>query len=131
MIEMVDASGYISRFLEMQIKDSLCLKRVHFDIALVRLLTVTSANASSNPKLATAGSGDVLTGLIAALLAQGWPAEAALPAAVHLHGAAADRLAATGIGPIGLTAGELIDSARCCLNQSITNQTSHHVPETF
>ncbi|MDR1933991.1 MAG: NAD(P)H-hydrate dehydratase [Candidatus Accumulibacter sp.] len=76
-----------------------------------------SINTSGNPGLATAGSGDVLTGMIAALLAQGWPARQALPAAVHLHGLAADRLAARGIGPMGLTAGELIDSARDCLNQ--------------
>ena len=74
-------------------------------------------NGTGNPGLATAGSGDVLTGIVAALLAQGWPAEAALPAAVHLHGAAADQLVAEGIGPIGLTAGELIDAARACLNR--------------
>jgi hydroxyethylthiazole kinase-like uncharacterized protein yjeF len=76
-----------------------------------------SINTSGNPGLATAGSGDVLTGLVTALLAQGWPASQALPAAVHLHGLAADRLAAKGIGPVGLTAGELIDSAREILNQ--------------
>ena len=64
-------------------------------------------NTSGNAGLATAGSGDVLTGIVTALLAQGWPARAALPAAVHLHGAAADRLAADGSGPIGMTAGEL------------------------
>ena len=54
--------------------------------------------------------------MIVALLAQGWPAEAALKGAVHLHGAAADCLVKEGIGPIGLTAGELIDAARHCLN---------------
>jgi hydroxyethylthiazole kinase-like uncharacterized protein yjeF len=74
-------------------------------------------NTSGNPGLATAGSGDVLTGMIAALLAQGWPARQALLAAVHLHGLAADRLVAQGIGPTGLTAGELIDSARGGFNQ--------------
>jgi hydroxyethylthiazole kinase-like uncharacterized protein yjeF len=73
-------------------------------------------NASGNPGLATAGSGDVLTGIVAALLAQGWPASRALPAAVHLHGLAADRLVAERVGPVGLTAGELIDGARECLN---------------
>ena len=73
-------------------------------------------NTTGNPGLATAGSGDVLTGMIVALLAQGWPAEAALKGAVHLHGAAADCLVKEGIGPIGLTAGELIDAARHCLN---------------
>lgn len=81
-------------------------------------------NTSGNPGLATAGSGDVLTGIISALLAQGWPALEALLAAVHLHGAAADRLVTQGCGPVGLSAGELIDSARCCLNQWISRVTS-------
>ena len=81
-------------------------------------------NTSGNPGLATAGSGDVLTGIVTALLAQGWPALEALLAAVHLHGAAADRLVAQGCGPVGLTAGELINSARSTLNQWISGSTS-------
>ena len=76
-------------------------------------------NCSGNPGLATAGSGDVLTGLVTALLAQRWPPLEALLAAVHLHGCAADALVERGCGPIGLTAGELIDSARTCFNQWI------------
>ena len=51
------------------------------------------------------------------LLAQGWPAREALLAGVHLHGLAADRLVNQGSGPIGLTAGECIDSARHCFNE--------------
>jgi hydroxyethylthiazole kinase-like uncharacterized protein yjeF len=78
-------------------------------------------NTSGNPGLATAGSGDVLTGMIAALLAQGWPALAATLGGVHLHGAAADALVAAGDGPVGLTAGELIVSARTLLNRWIAN----------
>ncbi|MCK9382739.1 MAG: NAD(P)H-hydrate dehydratase [Sulfuritalea sp.] len=77
-------------------------------------------NTSGNPGLASAGSGDVLSGMAGALLAQGWPAAAALSAAVHLHGAAADALATTGNGPIGITAGELIPVARTLLNRLIT-----------
>lgn len=73
-------------------------------------------NTSGNPGMASAGMGDVLAGIVVALLAQGWPADAALLAGVHLHGAAADELAAAGIGPIGLTAGETIDAARRLLN---------------
>ena len=73
-------------------------------------------NTSGNAGLASAGSGDVLSGLIVALLAQGWPAAAALAAAVHLHGAAADALVEEGIGPVGLAAGELIDPARELFN---------------
>lgn len=74
-------------------------------------------NSTGNPGMATAGMGDVLTGMIVALLAQGWSAESALLGAVYLHGAAADALVANGSGPIGLTAGEVIDAARQQLNQ--------------
>ena len=73
-------------------------------------------NTSGNAGLATAGTGDVLSGLIAALVAQGWPALEATLAAVHLHGKAAEVLEANGIGPIGLTAGEIIPVARQIFN---------------
>lgn len=73
-------------------------------------------NTTGNPGLASAGSGDVLTGLITALLGQGWPSTEALLAACHLHGAAADRLAAAGIGPVGMCASEIADAARQCFN---------------
>lgn len=78
-------------------------------------------NTTGNPGLASAGTGDVLTGMISALLAQGWPALEAMLAGVHLHGTAADCLVADSIGPIGLTAGELITSARTCLNRWIND----------
>ncbi|WP_068635134.1 bifunctional ADP-dependent NAD(P)H-hydrate dehydratase/NAD(P)H-hydrate epimerase [Thauera butanivorans] len=73
-------------------------------------------NTSGHPGMASAGMGDVLTGLVAGLLAQGWPAESALITAVHLHGAAADRLAREGIGPAGLSASETIVAARGVFN---------------
>ncbi len=78
-------------------------------------------NTSGNPGMATAGMGDVLTGLIAALLAQGATAGAtaqdAMHSAVWLHGAAADECVAAGAGPVGLTAGETINAARRLWNQ--------------
>lgn len=69
-------------------------------------------NPTGNPGLATAGTGDVLAGMLGSLAAQGLPLEQAVPAAVWLHGAAADALVAQGVGPIGLTASELADAAR-------------------
>jgi hydroxyethylthiazole kinase-like uncharacterized protein yjeF len=80
-------------------------------------------NTSGNPGLASAGQGDVLTGITAALIAQGCPPGSALRAAVHLHGAAADELVANGIGPIGLTASEVIDMARLMLNRNVAART--------
>ena len=75
-------------------------------------------NASGNPALATAGSGDVLAGILGALLAQGIAAEDALRIGVCVHGAAADALVAEGIGPLGVTASELIDAARALVNEA-------------
>jgi hydroxyethylthiazole kinase-like uncharacterized protein yjeF len=74
-------------------------------------------NASGNPALASAGSGDVLAGLLGALLAQGVEPAMALRVGVCLHGAAADRLVARGIGPIGVAASEIADAARDLLNR--------------
>jgi hydroxyethylthiazole kinase-like uncharacterized protein yjeF len=78
-------------------------------------------NPTGNAGLASAGSGDVLTGMIAALIAQHWPPQEATLAATHLHGAAADTLAAAGTGPIGLTASETITTARRLLNHWISS----------
>ena len=70
-------------------------------------------NTSGNPGMASAGMGDVLSGILGAFLAQRLPGEAALVLGVHLHGAAAD---AAGLGA-GLTASELIEPARALWNR--------------
>ena len=77
-------------------------------------------NETGNVGLASGGTGDVLSGILVSLLAQGMPTRVAVPAAVWLHGAAADHLVAHGCGPIGLTAGELADAARTIRNQPFT-----------
>jgi len=63
-------------------------------------------HARGNPGLATSGSGDVLAGLAAGLMARGAPVEQALGWGVALHARAAERLAAR-IGPLGFLAREL------------------------
>lgn len=74
-------------------------------------------NSTGNPGLASGGSGDVLAGLIGALLCQGLAAAPALQLAVCVHGAAADALVARGAGPVGLTASELLPEVRRLLNE--------------
>jgi hydroxyethylthiazole kinase-like uncharacterized protein yjeF len=66
-------------------------------------------NPTGNPGMASGGMGDVLTGVIAGLIAQGFAPKAATHAAVYLHGAAADTLART-VGPIGYLAGEVMNA---------------------
>jgi hydroxyethylthiazole kinase-like uncharacterized protein yjeF len=74
-------------------------------------------NPSGNPGMASAGMGDALSGIIAALVAQGADPLQALLAGVYLHGAAADALVTSGVGPVGITASEVIDRARALLNR--------------
>jgi len=80
-----------------------------------------------NPALAVGGSGDVLTGCMAALIAQGkkhqldqWQATSL---AVQLHALAADRLLAQKVGPIGMTPSELAHELRDCINAQMDRGT--------
>ena len=69
--------------------------------------------AAGVPALATAGSGDVLSGLIGAFLARGVPAHRAAALAAHVHGRAASRSQRE-----GLVAGDLPDLIACCLSEA-------------
>lgn len=71
-------------------------------------------NATGNPGMASGGSGDVLTGLIAALLCQGLAAFDAAQLGVHVHGLAGD-LAADRLGQVSSIASDLVN----------------HLPEAF
>lgn len=70
---------------------------------------VVFVNPTGNPGMATAGSGDVLAGMIGALLAQGAAAADAAVCGVYLHGAAGDR-AAEELSQRALVASDLIDA---------------------
>ncbi len=64
-------------------------------------------NLTGNPGMAAGGMGDVLTGMIAALVCQGLDPYDAACLGVHLHGAAGDR-ASRRLGPLGFVAGDLL-----------------------
>jgi NAD(P)H-hydrate epimerase len=65
-------------------------------------------NPTGNPGMGTAGAGDVLSGVVGALLARGVAAPAAAAAAAWWHGMAGD-LASLAIGEPSLVAGDLVD----------------------
>jgi hydroxyethylthiazole kinase-like uncharacterized protein yjeF len=85
-------------------------------------------NPTGNPGLSSAGMGDILCGMIAALIAQRLGPDKAALLAIYLHGLAADDLARQGIGPIGLTTGEVLSAARKILNQWVNARTAISQP---
>jgi NAD(P)H-hydrate epimerase len=78
-------------------------------------------NPTGNPGLATGGTGDVLTGAIAAWLGQLLDAEAACNLAVYLHGLAGD-LAAADEGEVAMTAGDVVTH----LGDALLTVTARH-----
>ncbi len=75
-------------------------------------------NTTGNPGLATAGSGDVLAGVIAGIIAQGVKAGQAAEAAVYLHGLAGDLVAADKT-QAGLIASDVIEQLPAALKSQI------------
>ena len=67
------------------------------------------SNEMGNSGMASGGMGDVLTGVIASLITQGFTPEAAAHAGVYLHGAAADTLAES-IAPFGYLASDVMNA---------------------
>ena len=67
-------------------------------------------NSTGNPAMATAGMGDVLTGMIVSFIAQGMKVEEAIKAAVYLHGDIADEWVSKTKATRGLLASDIIQS---------------------
>jgi NAD(P)H-hydrate epimerase len=76
-----------------------------------------SRNETGNPGLATAGTGDVLTGVVAALVAQGLAPFAAARLGAWLHGRAGD-VAAQAFGEWSLTARDVIDRLHVAIREA-------------
>src|SRR5690606_37334565 len=80
-------------------------------------------NPTGNPGMATGGTGDVLTGMIAAWVAQLLDAETACRLAVFLHGMAGD-LAEASRGQIAMTATDLIEQLGAAVRRLSTSEDS-------
>lgn len=91
----------------------LVLKGAHTSIALPNGLTLF--NTTGNPGMATAGSGDILTGVIAGLISQGLKPEEATILAVFVHGLAGD-YAKKAHGVIGINATDIISNIPKAIN---------------
>jgi NAD(P)H-hydrate epimerase len=89
-------------------------------------------NPTGNPGMASGGMGDVLAGLLAALLGQGLSAEHAMKLGVYLHGFVGDRVAAEK-GEIGLIASDIIEGLPAAINALSAKpaRSRHGEPRTF
>lgn len=77
-------------------------------------------NPTGNPGMATGGMGDVLTGVIAAFVAQGLPVEEAAIVGVYLHGLSADILMES--TKIGYTASDVAKGIGMAINKVISEE---------
>jgi ADP-dependent NAD(P)H-hydrate dehydratase / NAD(P)H-hydrate epimerase len=89
------------------LKINILLKGAHTIVADTE--GVCFFNATGNAGMATAGSGDVLTGIVTGLLAQGYAPSKAAIVGVYLHGLAGD-LAAEKLGQQSMLAGDIVDN---------------------
>ena len=99
-----DPAGWARRYAD-ESHAIVCLKSTPMITAV--LAEPMILNATGNPGMATAGAGDVLTGTIAGLIAQGVDAEEAAVLGCFLHGLAGD-VAARRLGMRGLIAGDIV-----------------------
>jgi ADP-dependent NAD(P)H-hydrate dehydratase / NAD(P)H-hydrate epimerase len=76
-------------------------------------------NPTGNPGMASGGMGDVLAGILVALLAQGLAPQEAMKLGVYLHGFAGDRAAAAK-GEIGLIASDIVEQLPAGLRELAT-----------
>lgn len=114
------SSARIAKALEVSIKYKIIIVLKGFYTTTIRPDGKIFYNSSGTPALATAGSGDVLTGLMAGLMAQGFKPEIASISAVFVHGMAG-QLAEKEHGTYGVTAEDIADYIGKAIKE-ITNE---------
>ncbi|MCR5312293.1 MAG: NAD(P)H-hydrate dehydratase [Bacteroidaceae bacterium] len=107
-------SKTVNSYEQLEKTRTLCMKQELFIVIKGALSAVCCPdgkvyfNPTGNPGMATAGSGDVLTGVILSLLAQEYSPEQATLLGVYLHGLAGD-IAAEKLGYEGVLAGDIVE----------------------
>ena len=99
----------LQRAMAMARENNICIVLKGAYSAVVTPQGDVSFNTTGNAGMATGGSGDTLTGILLALLAQGIPAPSAARLGVYIHGYAGD-IAAEKIGETALIASDIIDA---------------------
>lgn len=110
--QLADAPMAVARDFASEFGATLVLKGAPTVVALAD--GRVAVNSTGNAGMATAGSGDVLTGIIAGLMAQGLGAGEAACLGVYVHGRAGDR-AAERLGEWGMRAGDIADETALAL----------------
>ena len=110
--QIADAPMAVARDFASEFGTTLVLKGAPTVVALAD--GRVAVNPTGNAGMATAGSGDVLTGVIAGLMAQGLGAGEAACLGVYVHGRAGDR-AAERLGEWGMRAGDIADEIALAL----------------
>ncbi|MBR1947532.1 MAG: NAD(P)H-hydrate dehydratase [Bacteroidaceae bacterium] len=99
----------LQRAMALARENNICIVLKGAYTAVVTPQGTVSFNTTGNAGMATGGSGDTLTGILLALLAQGMDAPSAAQLGVYIHGFAGD-IAAARVGKTALIASDIIDS---------------------
>ena len=89
----------------------------------------TYISLTGNPGMASGGMGDVLTGMVAGFISQGYPPQTAAHLAVFLHGRAADNLSLSK-GPYGYIASDVMDTIPAVISD-LAGQMPYQAPHIF
>lgn len=118
--EQADEENRLLRAIEVSKQyEILILLKGHYT-ALIRPDNKVFFNSTGNAGMATGGSGDVLTGVIVSLMAQGYKPEVSALIGTYIHGLAGD-IASEQHGEYGLTAGDIADNIGKAIKQTMKN----------